>query len=1083
MTPFSANRVMAGLTPFQRDTVEHVIDRFYRSKDASRFLVADETGLGKTIVARGVIARAIEELQHDDSVDRIDIVYVCSNADLAAQNLGKLNVTGDTHHAFASRLTLLAKHSRHLRPIDSGGFVKPVNLISFTPGTSFEKGWRTGKAEERAMLYLLLEDALELGDQPRGAAVATILKGGVRTTERFQDQIENLRRELRGDIDETVRGAFLAAVGSRGDEGSLLGRFEMLAQDVLRHGELRAGDSDCVWRLVGDLRTTLARESVELLEPDLVILDEFQRFRHLLDDQTEAGELAHYLYDHGAKRAGERDGRPIAKTLLLSATPYKPFTYAEEDEDHQKDFLKIVDWLSTWGDPELTKDVSVALADYRNRVVAGRAVGPLAAQLRSRLLGVMTRTERPRAVVGSMATERNTTLTGLTPRSMVGFVALKRLAKLVDAPMSIEYWKSAPHFVNFMDGYKVGDKVRDAVKAADCPADLLELLSQTDGLDLAALERLEPLGAGLGSDRLRLLAEQTIGAHWWKLLWLPPTLPYLKPGGAYTEFGRPDGKSITKRLVFSSWTATPTAIATLLSHEADSRAAGDWAGRSPDDRRTEWNNRRKWLAYGMDSTNTSRPARMATLALFWPMPGLAELADPLVHRRRSAGPVDPEDLVSEVRHRLQRPDPADPEAKEASHWWEAFARGDSLPPALRSAASRVELIVAALKGQSDEELDDELPSADRDQLLARHVALALECHETPQDRPVSETVGRDLAAVAAHSPANIAYRALVRVSYGHSGVTARGLWIAAAQLASSLRTLFGRPETTLLLSQLMPDQAYWRSVLHYCAAGNLQAVMDEYLHHLLVAQGHSPLDDKRLLAIADTAGAAIGLRPANYEIFNPERPRERIKLSAQFALRYGGRRIEQDNVRLPQVRQAFNSPFRPFVLASTSVGQEGIDFHWWCHAILHWNTPASPIDFEQREGRIDRYDGHAVRLNMVQRHAEEIFAAEDVDPWNAAYRLAAAAADPSLGAFAPHWVYPGDAKIERHVTPFALSNDELRLARIKKDVALYRLTFGQPRQEDMLELLNQRYSAADPMDLDAMRLDLSPPAQDPSASV
>lgn len=39
-----------------------------------------------------------------------------------------------------------------------------------------------------------------------------------------------------------------------------------------------------------------------------------------------------------------------------------------------------------------------------------------------------------------------------------------------------------------------------------------------------------------------------------------------------------------------------------------------------------------------------------------------------------------------------------------------------------------------------------------------------------------------------------------------------------------------------------------------------------------------------------------------------------------------------------------------------------------------------------------------------------------------------------------------------------------------------RLTFGQPRQEDMLELLKQRYSAADPADLDAMRLDLSPPS-------
>ncbi len=86
-----------------------------------------------------------------------------------------------------------------------------------------------------------------------------------------------------------------------------------------------------------------------------------------------------------------------------------------------------------------------------------------------------------------------------------------------------------------------------------------------------------------------------------------------------------------------------------------------------------------------------------------------------------------------------------------------------------------------------------------------------------------------------------------------------------------------------------------------------------------------------------------------------------------------------------------------------------------------------------------------------------------------------------MAAFAPHWVYTGEAKIERHLAPYALSRDEARLSRIKMDVALYRLTFGQPRQEDMLELLKQKYSAADSGDLDAMRIDLSAPVR-PGAS-
>ena len=60
------------------------------------------------------------------------------------------------------------------------------------------------------------------------------------------------------------------------------------------------------------------------------------------------------------------------------------------------------------------------------------------------------------------------------------------------------------------------------------------------------------------------------------------------------------------------------------------------------------------------------------------------------------------------------------------------------------------------------------------------------------------------------------------------------------------------------------------------------------------------------------------------------------------------------------VDSAFNSPFRPFLLTSTSIGQEGLDFHPWCHRLVHWNLPGNPVDLEQREGRVHRYKGHGV---------------------------------------------------------------------------------------------------------------------------
>src|SRR5580765_1635290 len=101
--------ILARLKDFQRATVEHAFHRLFEASDSTRrFLVADEVGLGKTMVARGVVAKAIDRLE------RIDIVYICSNGEIAAQNVRKLDVT-ETGVARSSRLTLLAQQVRDLR--------------------------------------------------------------------------------------------------------------------------------------------------------------------------------------------------------------------------------------------------------------------------------------------------------------------------------------------------------------------------------------------------------------------------------------------------------------------------------------------------------------------------------------------------------------------------------------------------------------------------------------------------------------------------------------------------------------------------------------------------------------------------------------------------------------------------------------------------------------------------------------------------------------------------------------------------------------------------------------------------------
>ena len=87
-------RELEGLKDFQRATVDQVDERLFGDDPTRRFLVADEVGLGKTLVARGVIAKAIDRLW--DDVERIDVVYICSNAQIARQNLARLRVGVET---------------------------------------------------------------------------------------------------------------------------------------------------------------------------------------------------------------------------------------------------------------------------------------------------------------------------------------------------------------------------------------------------------------------------------------------------------------------------------------------------------------------------------------------------------------------------------------------------------------------------------------------------------------------------------------------------------------------------------------------------------------------------------------------------------------------------------------------------------------------------------------------------------------------------------------------------------------------------------------------------------------------------
>jgi len=97
--------------------------------------------------------------------------------------------------------------------------------------------------------------------------------------------------------------------------------------------------------------------------------------------------------------------------------------------------------------------------------------------------------------------------------------------------------------------------------------------------------------------------------------------------------------------------------------------------------------------------------------------------------------------------------------------------------------------------------------------------------------------------------------------------------------------------------------------------------------------------------LARTIDEALSLKPAQIEIKTYRAKRDRLEISSAIRMRgrFATRLLQQAQddgaQRTDTVRTAFNSPFRPFVLASTSLGQEGLDFHpycqGWCTGTFH----------------------------------------------------------------------------------------------------------------------------------------------------
>jgi Helicase conserved C-terminal domain len=1085
--PPDARVVLDKLKAFQRKTVEYAFRRLYTDPDSThRFLVADEVGLGKTMVARGVIAKAVELLW--GTVDRIDVVYVCSNADIARQNINRLQLDRGSSFARATRATLLPVELREMAS-------RRVNFVSMTPGTSLEPRSGFGIAEERALLFEFLRGHWKLSDREG----LNLFKGNMKRLS-FRD----FARDWIGEqaIDAKLRQGFLENLERKVGEERRAGK-RTLHTRVLEAADgsfSGYGDDDARRgrrEVVAELRAMLGKSCIGALRPDLVIVDEFQRFKHLLDPANEDAELARSLFEYADHT---KEHQEAVRVLLLSATPYKMYSLAHEqgspEADHYEDFLATYRFLVR-GDATKEGSMREALREYRRALVdiqdgSFAKLRDIKVVIERHLREVMSRTERLASTSDRSGMLRECeSKARLAPSDVRQYLLAADVARAVGHGEIVEYSKSAPYLLNFMDEYKLkeefasqvaegaSDELRDALVRGES-----QLLSWSD---IAAYRPIDPANA-----RLRELLDETVERNMWRMLWLPPSLPYYALDERW-PCGRPE--ALTKRLVFSSWNVVPKVIASVVSHEVERRMMAESyesAGQVSVANTPE--GRKKIGALLRFSRAEGR-----LTGLLYPSHALARALDP-AHRgsvSRSAAELLRE-AENALRCGVQEAVDKWSNAGEVDERWywacpmlldrlaneeaaQRFWTRQGLPNEWSGADDRAAKV-------SPEEAGDEDSS---DSAWAAHIGVAREVALSAfGDRPLGAPPP-DLLDVLAKaclgSPAVVALRALAR-PHGPVCLDAVEARIAAGRVAWKFRNLFNLHEVTALVRGWSPAEPYWRSVIEYAIAGCLQSVLDEYAHVLADSLGAANLEREMAVeSVADEMCSAIGLRRAAIDVDDirvdsavgtvRHEPR---RMQARFAVRFGqwkGDREHGDRDRAGQVRAAFNSPFWPFVLASTSVGQEGLDFHHYCHAVVHWNLPSNPVDLEQREGRIHRYKGHAVRKNVAKAYAHRTTAPFG-DIWADLFAAAAADEASKSSDLNPFWVFPlaDGAVIERHVPALALSRDTGRLAALRFALALYRMVFGQPRQEELVRMLQARLP---PERIDVvvgeLRIDLEPP--------
>lgn len=1055
-------KVMEGLKDFQRATVDRIFSLYISGQN--RVLVADEVGLGKTLVAKGVIAKTAKHHREILNDDLFKVVYICSNQNIANQNINKLKISHDITVDGVTDTRLSMQHLKIFEQ-DNDQSIKDkyIQLIPLTPSTSFSMTSGCGSVGERALIFMVLREMPMFQHHLEELEVILIdsaTSGWKWASPYYEKRVIACNEISNGDYIRTITEAINEYFIIKPIHLELI----TLCNEVKENdGERISGTYETLY----NLRMMFAQISVDLLKPDLVIMDEFQRFKFLIsaDVSSEAGILADRFLT----------GNNI-KILLLSATPYKLYSTLEEinetqSDDHYSEFLQVMNFLFAEHDrqqqfKEVWNDFSINLREINFKDLS---IIEVKNNAENAMYQGVCRTERISAVQsGDFIDDKSVKLPlQITGKDILSYIEAEKLLNQIGQGYSvpIDYIKSTPFILSFMKKYQLKKHVE---KHFHKHPDQIKLANKRhlwlDDRIIRKYGQLESTNA-----KLERLKEAAFENNAEMLLWVPPSRPYYEPQGVYKN-----AKNFSKILVFSAWEMVPRMVATLISYEAERKTVGKLAAQNSDRQNTNYfatNSKRFPVARLRFNIENNNPHAMSLFCLLYPSKVLAELYDPIecLNAGKSLKEIE-KDIQIKMNDLLQELSifQSDTISREDERWYYlAPLLLDLKYPGFTNKWMNHGVELMSEKTLDDEEKGQKGFKLHLDKLKEYYIDISSELlGKMPSD------LSNVLTNMAVASPAVCAYRA-----NGHNEMF-------ASQLAKTMINQFNKPEATAVIEMCygkINDEAHWRNVLNYCKDGNFQSMVDEFVHMLAESNGLNHAENKHKI-IHSYMLDSLRSHSSSYTIdtFNTFRTSITSKKEKGISLRshyaVGFYKGEGDNSSLinrkESIRNSFNSPFRPFVLATTSIGQEGLDFHYYCRKIMHWNLPSNPVDLEQREGRINRFKCLAIRQNIALKYGNKGDFKYDV--WNEMFDDAKEEYRTGYSELVPFWCLPDDqdVKIERIVPIYPISKDLGSYERLIKILSLYRLTMGQARQEELLEYIFKNSENSD--QLKGLFINLSP---------